>query len=93
MCIRDRDGVDLVDDDEVVPALDHLLLVDSHIVAEVVEAEFIVRAVGDVGGVGRAALGRRLVMDDEADGEAEEAIDLAHPLRVALGEMCIRDRT
>ena len=56
----DEDGVDLVDDDKVVPALHHLLLVDGHIVAEVVEAEFIVRAVGDVGGVGRAALGRRL---------------------------------
>ena len=85
----DEDGVDLVDDDKVVPALDHLLLVDGHIVAEVVEAEFIVRAVGDVGGVGRAALGRRFVVDDEADGETKEAIDLAHPFGVALGEVVV----
>ena len=72
-----------------MPALHHLLLVDGHIVAEVVEAEFVVRAVGDVGGVGRAALGRRFVVDDEADGEAEEAIDLAHPFGVALGEVVV----
>ena len=28
-------------------------------------------------------------MDDEADGETKEAIDLAHPLRVALGEVVV----
>ncbi len=28
-------------------------------------------------------------MDDDADGEAEEAVDLAHPLGVALGEIVV----
>ena len=49
-------GVHLVDDGEGVAALHHLALVNGHVVAQVVEAELVVRAVGDVGGVGRAAL-------------------------------------
>jgi hypothetical protein len=65
----DEDGVDLVDDGEVVSALDHLLLVDGHVVAEVVEAHLVVGAVGDVGGVGLAALLGREIVDDQADRE------------------------
>ena len=52
----DEDRVDLVDDREVVAALHHVLGLPGHVVAEVVEAELVVRAVGDVGGVLLAAL-------------------------------------
>ena len=55
----DQDRVDLVDDGEGVAALDHLRHVVFHIVAEIVEAEFVVRAVGDVGGVGLRGAARR----------------------------------
>ena len=85
----DEDGVDLVDDGECVPALDHLLLVDGHVVTQVVEAELIVGAVCNVGGVGCAALLGRQIVDDEADGQAQEPIDLAHPFRVALGQIVV----
>ena len=54
----DQDVVDLVDDGEVLAALDPLVELDDHVVAEVVEPELVVRAVGDVGGVGLAALDR-----------------------------------
>ena len=55
----DEDRVDLVDDAEVVAALDELGRVPGHVVAQVVEAELVVRAVGDVLGVlGPALLGR-----------------------------------
>ncbi len=54
----DEDGVDLVDDGVVVPALDAVLEPDRHVVAQVVEAELVVRAVGDVGGVLVLALRR-----------------------------------
>ena len=37
-------GVDLVDDGEGVPALHHLALVYRHIVAQIVEAELVIRA-------------------------------------------------
>ena len=70
-------------------ALDLVGDLELHVVAEVVEAELVVGAVGDVGGVGVAALLVGEVVDDDADGEAEEAVDLAHPLGVALGEVVV----
>ena len=65
----DQNGVDLVDDGKRMAALDHFLFIDGHVVAEVVEAELVVGAVGDVGGVGRSSLGGGQVMDDQANGE------------------------
>ena len=55
----DEDVVDLVDDGEVVAALDALLERARHVVAQVVEPELGVRPVGDVGGVHLAPLRRR----------------------------------
>ena len=73
-----------------VPALHLLLDADDHVVAQVVEAELVVRAVGDVAVVLRALLvGRRVVGDDRADLQAEEPVDPAHPLGVALGEVVV----
>lgn len=85
----DEDRVDLVDHGEVVAALDELVLGPRHVVAEVVEAELVVRAVGDVVGVLLTALGRRHVRQDAADLEAEELVDPAHHLGVALGEVVV----
>ena len=64
----DEDRVNLVDDDEGVAALDHILGHLGHVVAQVVEAELVVRAVGDVAGVHLAALGRRLTHEDTTAG-------------------------
>ena len=85
----DQDRVDLVDDREVVTALDHRGQLVLHVVAEVVEAVFVVGAVGDVGLVGLAALVVVEAVDDDADGQAEEIVDLAHPLGVAAGEVVV----
>ena len=85
----DEDGVDFVDDGVVVAALHAVLDFELHVVAQVVEAELVVGAVGDVGGVGGAALVVVEVVDDDADGEAEELVDLAHPLGVALGQVVV----
>ena len=85
----DQDGVHLIDDGECMVALHHGVLVDGHIVAQIVEAELVVRAVGDVGGVHRLAGLRRYLVDNEADLEAEETVHLAHPLAVALGEVVV----
>ena len=70
-------------------ALHHLLFVDRHIVAQIIEAQLVIRAVGDIGGIGRAALLRGQIVDDEADGQPQKTVDLAHPLRVALGEIIV----
>ena len=45
----DQDGVDFVDDGEVVHRAARNREVELHVVAQVVEAEFVVGAVGDVG--------------------------------------------
>ena len=85
----DEDRVDLVDDREVVAALHELVGAQRHVVAQVVEAELVVGAVGDVGGVGGPPLGRWHLRQDHADVEAEEAVHPAHPLGVAAGEVVV----
>jgi hypothetical protein len=63
----DEDRVDLVDDGEGVPALHHFGFGVRHVVTEVVEAELVVGAVGDVGGVRYATLFGRHLREDHAD--------------------------
>ena len=82
----DEDGVDFVDDGEVVSSLlYHVFGGVGHVVAEVVEAEFGVGAVGDVAEVHFAALGWGHHVFETADGEAEPCVEVAHPFGVALG--------
>ncbi len=86
----DEDGVDLVDDGEHVLALGHLLAGAGHVVAQVVEAELVVGAVGDVRAVGGPL--EHGVLDrgrDQADGQPEPAVDPAHPLGVARGQVLV----
>ena len=85
----DQDRVDFVHDGEDVPALDHVLHPVLHVVAQVVEAELVVGAVGDVGVVGDLALLVVHAVDDDADLEAEEIVDLPHPFGIALGEVVV----
>ena len=70
-------------------ALHAIVQVELHVVAQVVEAELVVGAVGDVGGVGFLALRVVEVVNDDADAEAEEGVELAHPLGVALGQVIV----
>ena len=72
-----------------MPALDHVLQPVLHVVAQIVEAVFVVGAVGDVAGIGLLALGIVEAVDDHADGEAEEVVDLPHPFGVAPGEVVV----
>ena len=85
----DQDGVDFVHNPKVVPTLHAILHIELHVVAQVVEAKFVVGTVGHVGCIGFAALFVVEIMDDHADAEAEESIELTHPFGVALGEVVI----
>ena len=85
----DEDGVHLVHDGEGVAALHHILLIERHVVAQIVEPHLVVRTVGDVRGVGGAALRAGETVDDEADAQPHEAVDLAHPLAVAPGQIVV----
>ncbi len=70
-------------------ALDEVGEPELHVVPEIVEAELVVRAVGDVRAVGGVALGVAEVMLDGPDRQAEDPVDRAHPLRVALGQVIV----
>src|SRR5919198_814258 len=97
----DEDVVDLVDDREVVggerlavlgvPAavLDLLLQRRGHVVAQVVEAELGVRAVRDVARVRLLLVLVGLHVLQDADREAQRAVDRAHPLRVAACQVVV----
>ena len=85
----DQDAVDFVHDREVVSALDVLRQLELHVVAQVVEAELVVRPVRDVRRVRLLPLGVVQVVLNDADGHPQESIDLAHPLRVATGQVVV----
>src|ERR1700733_2678497 len=67
-----QDGVDLVHDREVVAALGAILQPELHVVAQIVEAVFVVGAVSNVGVVVGATLLIVQVVHDDADRHAEE---------------------
>ena len=85
----DEDGVHLVHDGEGVAPLDHIGLVEGHVVPQIIEAHLIVGAVGDVRGVGSPALVAVQAVDDEPHAQPHETVDLAHPLAVALGQVVV----
>ena len=85
----DEDRVDLVDDRVEVAALDEVLLAPRHVVAQVVEAELVVRAVRDVGVVLLAADVGGLPRDDRAGRHAERAVDAAHELGLVRREVVV----
>ena len=86
----DEDRVDFVDDAEYEAALHLSFEAAGHVVAEVVEAELGVRAVGDVAVV-RLLLQVPVVHvgHDQAHGDPHETVDPSHPLGVAAGEIVV----
>ena len=85
----DQDRVDFVDEREVELALHQVFDLPRHVVAQVVEADFVVRDVGDVAVVGVAPLRRVEIVLNDADGQAEELVDRPHPLGVAPGQVIV----
>ena len=85
----DQNRVDFVHDREVVLALNVVLDVELHVVAQVVEAELVVLAVGDVGAVGDLALLVGHAVNDDADRQTEEIVDAPHPFGVAPGQVIV----
>lgn len=85
----DQDGIGFVDEDGFELALDAVFDGEGTAVAEVVKAGFGGGEIGDVGGVGSAAFGGRGGLGDGGDGEAENFVDGAHPLGVAVGEIVV----
>ena len=84
-----EDGVDLVDDGKVEATLDPIVGLVDHVVAQVVKAIFVVGAVGDVGTVGRLLFLAGRVWRIDPYGQTQKFIQLAHPARVAAGQVVV----
>ena len=85
----DEDAVDLVDDRKQKRPLNHVGQPMLHVVAEVVEPELVVGAVGDVGLVGRPSFLIVEARNDAADLEPEEVVDRAHPAGVPACQVVV----
>ena len=86
----DENGVHFINDGKVMGALDLLVAAGGHaVVAQVVESELAVRAVGNVAEVLGAAQLRRLVVLNRADGKAQKGVELSHPLGVAASQIVV----
>jgi len=85
----DQDRVHFVDDGEVQAALNPVAGLVDHVVAQVVEAVFVVRAVRDVAAVGFLLFFARHLRQVDAHRQAQEVVQPAHPPRVAAGEVVV----
>ncbi|AIJ63764.1 Uncharacterised protein [Brucella suis] len=70
-------------------ALHHLRALILHVIAQIIEAKLVIGAVGDVAGIGRAALIIVETVLDDADSQAEEIIETAHGFGIAGGEVVV----
>ena len=86
----DQDRVDLVHDRVVQLALHVVVDAELHVVAQVVEAELVVLAVGDVAAVRVASCSSSPCwLTITPVRQAEEAVEPAHPLGVAAREVVV----
>ncbi len=85
----DQDRVDLVHDREMMPALHHRLQRILHVVAQIIEPELVVGAVGEIGSVGRLAGGVIHVVLNRPDGETEKLVDRPHPGGIAARQVIV----
>ncbi len=88
-CFVDEDGVDLVDDGIVELTENELLLIDGHIVPQVIETQLVIGYISNIAGIGLLALLGRHAVEDNTDGHSHETVDLTHPLRVTLCQIIV----
>ena len=85
-----QDGIDLIDYCIVVFPLYDFLGVAAHVVPKVIEAEFIVRTVGNVRIVCTASFFRvRLVLIDAIDAQTVELEKHSHPFAISLCQIIV----
>ena len=85
----DQNRVNFVDDGVVKTTLNQGIRLKLHVVAQVVEAEFVIGTVGDVTGVGRFARIIIHVVEDTAGRQTQPAVKIPHPLGVAPSQVIV----
>ena len=84
-----QNGVHFVHYGKVQLPLYFVVLVGNHIVAQVIEAEFIVCAVGNIGSIRILTVERLKIADNHAYLQAEEVIQRLHHGRITLGQVVV----
>ena len=84
-----QNGVHFVHDREEQTSLAASAGLILHVVAEVVEAKFVVRTVSNISGVSSLFLIVRLVGKNRSDSHSEEVVNLTHPSRVTAGQVIV----
>ena len=70
-------------------ALHHIAPVNHHVVTQIVKAHLVVCAVGDIAGIGLAALFSAQIMDDDANAHPQETEQLAHLFALELCQVVV----
>ena len=85
----DQNGIHLVNNGIHKCALASILDTVLHVVAQIVKAKFIVRAVRDVCTIRRNFFFVSLLGNHDTDGQTQKAIQTAHPLSVAPSQVIV----
>jgi hypothetical protein len=84
-----KNGVYLVHDREVVPALDHLSSGELHVVTEIVESELVVLSVRNIGLIRGATRLLTNTVVHATNREPKEGMNAAHPLSVTSSKVIV----
>ena len=85
----DQNGVHLVHNGKAVASLHLILFIQGHIVPQIIEAQLVVGAVCNIGGVGLPPVIRGHIVNNQTHAQPHKPVDLAHPLRVTLGQIVV----
>ena len=88
-CFVYEDRVYLVHDRKRVTSLHHSLLIDDHIVAEIVEAEFVICSVGNISLICRLLVSVAHSGDNETCTQSHKSVCSAHFLTVAARKIIV----
>ncbi len=84
-----QDRVDLIDDGKIMITLEHVLQFRAHVIAQVIKPKFVIGGVGHIGTIGRLLFFIRLAGDDNPGGQAQKAVNLIHPFRIAPRQIIV----
>ncbi len=85
----DQNRIHLVDDGEVQGALNTVMGLIDHVVAQIIKTVFVVGAVSDVGVVGRLLFFAWQLRQVDAHRQSQEVVELAHPLGISAGQVIV----
>ena len=86
----DQDGVHLIDDGVIqAPSASCRSLIKHHVVPQIVKTEFVICTVSNIRVIGGLSLFFTDTVDHAAYRQAQEAIELSHPLRITLCQIVV----